>query len=128
MGNREQRAASFMRSLRNAGYTVVRKPSKAAVPWATTRAMPAAAADALVGIFRGMGGVPAYQDALPPQHWDMRADDVLIEFDEDLHFNRYRSLSLATPWAPDLPWSEAYVRYAVEMEDMCPRAGSHGQK
>lgn len=128
MGNREQRAASFMRSLRNAGYTVVRKPSKAAVPWATTRAMPAAAADALVGIFRGMGGVPAYQDALAPQHWDMRADDVLIEFDEDLHFNRYRSLSLATPWAPDLPWSEAYACYAVEMEDMCLRAGSHGKK
>lgn len=32
----------------------------------------------------------------------MQADDVLIEFDEDLHFNRYRRLSLATPWASQL--------------------------
>ncbi|WLQ06124.1 DUF7255 family protein [Arthrobacter oryzae] len=128
MGNKEHRAASFMRSLTNAGYTVVRKPSKAAVPWATTRALPDTVADTLKAIFRGMGGVPTYQDALAPQHWDMRADDLLIEFDEDLHFNRYRSLSLATPWTPDLPWSEAYARYAVEMEDMCLRAGSHGKK
>lgn len=128
MGNEERRAESFMRSLTNAGFTVVRKPTKAAVPWATTGALPAAVAEQLLVIFRGMGGIPAHEDSLAPRHWDMRADDLLIEFDEALHFNRYRSLSLAAPWSAVLPWSEAYTRYSLEMEGMCLSDGAYGKK
>lgn len=128
MGNIESRARSFRKSLEAAGYSVVWKPRKALVPWATIEGLPATAATMLLGIFRELGGVPACQTALAPRGWDMQADQVLIEFDEDLHFNRYRSLSLATPWAPDLPWSTLYGDYAMAMEGLCMKAGRHGGK
>ncbi|ACL42032.1 hypothetical protein Achl_4081 (plasmid) [Pseudarthrobacter chlorophenolicus A6] len=127
MATRENRARSFKKSLEAAGYSVVWKPKKAQVPWATTKDLPAATVDMMMVIFRELGGVPG-EPRLAPQHWDMQADELLIEFDEDLHFNRYRTLSLATPWSRHLPWSEAYGRYAVRMEGMCLRAGSHGGK
>lgn len=128
MGNSESRARSFKKSLETAGYSVVWKPKKAVVPWATIEALPATAASMLLVIFRELGGVPAYQAALAPRGWDMQADQVLIEFDEDLHFNRYRARLLATPWAPDLPWSTMYREYSTEMEGMCLKAGMHGRK
>ncbi|WP_324644879.1 DUF7255 family protein [Pseudarthrobacter sp. LT1] len=128
MGNSESRAASFKKSLEAAGYSVVWKPKKAVVPWATIEALPAIAADTLLVIFRELGGVPAHHAALAPGGWDMQADQVLIEFDEGLHFNRYRALSLATPWAPDLPWSTVYGDYSTGMEGMCLSAGKHGGK
>ena len=58
----------------------------------------------------------------------MKADGVLVEFDEDLHFNRYRSHSLATPWNSQLPRSEAHRSYAVDKEDMCLKAGKYKGK
>lgn len=112
MKNRENRARSFKKSLEAAGYSVVWKLRKAIIPWATIEALPATAADTLLVIFRELRGVPAHQGALAPGGWDMQADQVLIEFDEDLHFNRYRARSLATPWAPDLPWSSMYCDYS----------------
>lgn len=127
MGDTEKRARSFMASLQNAGYTVVWKPTKAAVPWATAGALPAAAVDMLMVIFRELGGVPA-NPALAPSGWDLQADDVLIEFDEALHFNRYRALTLAAPWSPGLPWAEAYGHLSVSMEAMCLRDGGYGGK
>src|SRR5687768_10358641 len=101
-----------------AGFHVVWKPKKAMVPWATIDALPAAATKVLMGIFRELGGVPD-EPKLAPQHWDMQADDVLIEFDEALHFNRYRYLTLATPWSTNLPWTEAYKHLALPMEGKC---------
>lgn len=127
MGNSERRARSFMASLQNAGYSVVWKPTRAEVPWATTGTLPAAAVDMLLVIFRELGGVPAHP-ALAPRGWDLQADDVLIEFDEALHFNRYRDLTLATPWSPGLPWAEPYRQLSVSMEGMCLRDGGYGGK
>ncbi|GGH94659.1 hypothetical protein ACFFGR_02690 [Arthrobacter liuii] len=98
------------------------------VPWATIEALPATAADTLLVIFRELGGVPAHHAALAPGGWDMQADQVLIEFDEDLHFNRYRAFSLATPWSAELPWSATYRAYSTGMEGMCLNAGGHGGK
>jgi|GEM_PF-835582 len=128
MGNEERRARFFMASLRTAGYTVAKKPLKIVVPWATTGALPQGIAAMLLGIFEQLGGEPAYRFALAPQGWDMKADGVLVEFDEDLHFNRYRSHSLAVPWDSQLPWSEAYRSYAVDNEDMCLKAGKYRGK
>lgn len=128
MGKREIRARSFKKSLEAADYSVGWKPRKAVVPWAIVEALPASAADTLLVIFRDLGGVPAHEAALAPSGWDMQADQILIEFDEDLHFNRYRTISLATPWASDLPWSISYGAYSTGMEGMCLKAGSHGGK
>lgn len=127
MGNTERRARSFKTSLEAAGYSVVWKPKKSAVPWATAGALPDEVVGALMSVFRELGGVSGPPE-LTPQGWDMQADDVLIEFDEDLHFNRYRTLVLAAPWYSHLPWSEAYSDYALSFEDICLRAGRHGGK
>ncbi|MET4144273.1 hypothetical protein [Arthrobacter sp. UYCo732] len=127
MGTTERRARSFMASLQNAGYRVLWKPTKATIPWATTAALAATAVDPLMVSFRALGGVPV-RPVLAPHGWDLQADDLLIEFDEDLHFNRYRSLSLATPGFPRLPWTHAYSRYTLETEDRCLSAGKHGGK
>lgn len=78
-----------------------------------------------MAIFRELGGVPAYP-ALAPRGWDLQADDVLIEFDEALHFNRYRVLTLAAPWSPELPWAEHYRQLSVSREAMCLRDGGYG--
>lgn len=123
----ENRARSFMASLKNAGYNVVWRPKKALVPWATIGDLPASAADMLMVIFRELGGVPV-APKLAPKHWDMQADGVLIEFDEALHFNRYRDLTLETPWSHHLPWAEAYGHLAESMEGMCLRDGGYGGK
>ena len=128
MGNSESRARTFKKSLEAAGYSVVWKPKKAVIPWATIEALPATAADTLLVIFQELGGVPAHQAALAPRGWDMQADQLLIEFDEDLHFNRYRALSLAAPWALDLLWSTMYSEYSTGMEGMCRKSGRHGGK
>lgn len=128
MTNAERRAEFFMESLRTAGYTVAKKPKKVVVPWATTSHVPHESADRLLDIFAQLGGLPAYQAALTPRGWDMKADGVLVEFDEDLHFNRYRSHSLTTPWDSQLPWFVAYRSYAVDKEDMCLKAGKYKGK
>jgi hypothetical protein len=41
---------------------------------------------------------------LRPGAWDLVfADGLVVELDEELHFNRYRAQSLQNEWATDLP-------------------------
>lgn len=124
----EGRARFFKRCLEAAGYHVIWKPKKTVVPWATISGLPLEVGGSLLTLFRELGGVPEYASALAPQGWDLQADGVLIELDEDLHFNRYRSLSLDVPWASHLPWFRDYASYAEEKEDMCLRAGRYQGK
>lgn len=56
----------------------------------------------------------------------IREPSVVLELDEELHFNRYRSLTMAATWARDLPWATPYIDYCEEHEDECRRAGSWG--
>jgi hypothetical protein len=53
---------------------------------------------------------------------------VLVELDEELHFNRYRLAALDSDWARPLPWHEAYVRHCERMEAHCLTAGSWGKR
>ena len=119
MGN-ERRARCFKASLEAAGYTVVWKPKKALAPWASTAGLPAVVADAMMVMFRELGGAQSAQ-TLAPSGWDMQADEVLVEFDEDLHFNRYRNLTLGAPWSSALPWTNRYREYAQRTEALCLR-------
>ncbi len=56
------------------------------------------------------------------------AGGVVIELDEELHFNRYRARTLAEPWARNLPWRDAYLAMCAHHEDDCVRAGSWGKR
>ena len=74
-------------------------------------------------LYRALGGI---LDApkLAPGSWDLAyADGLLVELDEDMHFNRYRGITLDCPWASQLPWSDPYRRYVVEGEGRAGRGG-----
>src|SRR4051812_47096159 len=62
----------------------------------------------LLALYRDLEGLidaPVWR----PGGWDLTFDGPLvIELDEQLHFNRYRATSLETSWSARLPWTAAY--------------------
>jgi hypothetical protein len=67
--------------------------------------------------------------AIAPGGWDLSFDGgLVVELDEELHFNRYRGLTLAPSWTASLPWRERYLAYAVDFEAQCLRAGRWGSR
>jgi hypothetical protein len=76
-------------------------------------------------------GAACQQDAptFAPGGWDLRFDGPLVvELDEQLHFNRYRTLTLATSWSAELPWTEAYLEHCQYHEDRCLKDGRTQQR
>ena len=66
---------------------------------------------------------------LRPGSWDLAFDgELLIELDEELHFNRYRSVTLRRDWTTALPWRNDYLRYCRDREVDCLAAGSWGKR
>ncbi len=96
----------------------------AAPPWPSGVAY----LDELLELYRRLGGL---QDtpSLRPGGWDLIFDDrLVVELDEELHFNRYRAITLETSWSRDLPWTEDYQRYCVARESECLAAGRWGKR
>ncbi len=60
--------------------------------------------------------------------WDLAFDGLLVELDEELHFNRYRAHTLAGQWADALPWTTTYREFCVDFEERCIAAGSWGNR
>jgi hypothetical protein len=79
-------------------------------------------------LWRELGGflpMPVWR----PGAWDLVfAGPLVVELDEELHFNRYRALTLEASWARDLPWTPSYRSYCLEYEDRCLEAGSWGKR
>ena len=91
-------------------------------------ALPADLRAAVVALYRELGGHHE-QPVLRPGAWDLAlAGGVVVELDEELHFNRYRARTLAEPWAQNLPWRDAYLVMCARHEDDCVRAGSWGRR
>ena len=66
---------------------------------------------------------------LRPGAWDLAFDDgLVVELDEELHFNRYRALTLQMPWAIDLPWHDTYLVHCRDRETECLAAGRWGKR
>jgi hypothetical protein len=65
-----------------------------------------------------------------PGSWDLEFDGMAVELDEQLHFNRYRAITLKSEIYSCLPSFplEAYRRYCSEYEEDCLRAGGYGGK
>lgn len=90
--------------------------------------LPADLRAAIVALYRELGGQQE-QPVLRPGAWDLAlADGMVIELDEELHFNRYRARTLAAPWARKLPWSKPYRLMCDGHEDECVAAGSWGKR
>jgi hypothetical protein len=66
--------------------------------------------------YRELGGIQALPQ-LRPNGWDIvLADGLIVELDEEQHFNRYRAATLGLGWASTLPWREDYLRMCAQFE------------
>lgn len=76
--------------------------------------------------YRELGGVQR-DPSLRPGGWDIPTNDgLIVELDEEQHFNRYRSAVLNLAWAEDLPWKDDYLRYCADFEGAALRSHSGG--
>lgn len=82
-------------------------------------------ADAVLDLYRRLGGIQE-SPRLAPGGWDLALrNGLVLELDEDMHFNRYRGATLDAPWAAALPWTDPYRSYVVAGES---RAGTGGRR
>lgn len=67
---------------------------------------------------------------LRPGAWDLEVDGVMVELDEHLHFNRYRSTTLQSNIYEELAHLplETLKPLCEKHEDACLRAGAYGGK
>ena len=82
---------------------------------------------AVLDVYRTLGGRldhPVFR----PGAWDLSMDGILIELDEELHFNRYRAVTLQQDWARDLPWTTPYLDLCRTREPECLNAATWGKR
>ena len=96
------------------------------VPRLTT--LPPEMAGRILDLFEVLGGTSA-SPALRPGAWDLVCKGgVLVELDEELHFNRYRRLTLEPDWMKPLPWCQEYLTLARDRESECLAAATWGKR
>lgn len=72
--------------------------------------------DQVMDLYRELGGVQT-APKLAPGSWDIAySDGLVVELDEDMHFNRYRHTTLDAPWSLQLPWTKDYRGYCIRGE------------
>ncbi|MGD0197173.1 MAG: hypothetical protein ABSC56_04610 [Solirubrobacteraceae bacterium] len=78
--------------------------------------------------YAALGGVLACPK-LRPGAWDLAFDGgLVVELDEELHFNRYRLLTLDAPWYESRAWAAHYRALCVQHESECLAAGRWGRR
>ena len=66
---------------------------------------------------------------LQPGPWDLAFENgLVVELDEQLHFNRYRARTLHADWTEPLPWRDVYLVYCRDRERDCLADGRWGQR
>jgi hypothetical protein len=82
----------------------------------------------LLDLYSALGGLQP-EPRFKPGAWDLVFDGPLVvELDEELHFNRYRARTLESSWARRLPWRESYLAQCERYEPDCLAAGSWGKR
>lgn len=82
----------------------------------------------MFALYDQLGGLKPAR-ALRPGAWDLSfADGLVLELDEELHFNRYRFSTLQAPKATKLPWRDIYLDYCERHEEECLQAGKWGKR
>lgn len=121
-------ADAFEIELLRAGYGVLPRDDCNRKDPAATSDLPERVRAEIVDLYRALGGTADYREFRSGK-WDFATSDGLfIEFDEQLHFNRYRQLTDRLTWARGIPWSTAYFYYSSAHEDQCLKAGGYGGK
>jgi hypothetical protein len=80
-----------------------------------------------IDMYRQLGGVGTHP-RLAPGKWDLSFQDLVVELDEELHFNRYRLATFSRGWSDALPWSGEYREFCSAHESSCVSAGSWGKR
>jgi hypothetical protein len=88
---------------------------------------PGEVAEDLLALYRNLGGVQQ-APTLRPGAWDLSFDGILVELDEELHFNRYRRVTLESHFGATAPWASEYLNACVRHESDCLRAGQWGAR
>jgi hypothetical protein len=112
----------FCAILREAGHTVL--TTGIVTPRPRVDDLPEDAAAEGVGLYRELGGCKE-PGSLRPGAWDVLVDGVLVELDEQLHFNRYRVLTLQAKSYNHLsrfPLA-GYRSFCATREDVCLKHG-----
>jgi hypothetical protein len=82
----------------------------------------------VMDLYRGFGGTGAVV-LLRPGAWDLLFDgSLIVELDEELHFNRYRAATLEPAWAASLPWRDDYLYFSTQYETACLAAAQWGKR
>lgn len=86
--------------------------------------LPEPAASWAMAAYRQLGGVLS-SPILRPSGWDIQTTSgLIVELDEEQHFNRYRAETLQADWAVDLPWRADYLRYCADYESIALKSHS----
>jgi hypothetical protein len=126
VGATGKRAAALAKALQVTGLTPV--APAAAPPRPSPPDLPDAVRTELLGLYRQLGGT-APTPLLRPGSWDLAfTDGLVVELDEELHFNRYRAATLAASWEVGLPWTKTYLSHCAQHEHECWDAGRWGSR
>ncbi len=81
-------------------------------------------------VYRKLGGILKDFPINLRKPWDIEFRGCAIELDEELHFNRYRALTLEAEIYSDLGHfpCKAYKSYCLDREEGCLVAGGYGKK
>ena len=89
--------------------------------------IPAEAVERTLRLLDDLGGTTSEFAPLRPGAWDIvLSDGLIVELDEEQHFNRYRAITLAPGWCDGLPWTDDYRRYNTDHEDAARRKAARG--
>src|SRR5437867_1256328 len=84
-------------------------------------------AEEAMRVYQALGGIlNRFPDNVGP--WDVVLNGVVIELDEERHFNRYRRATLDSSIYDEALGFDCsdYIRYCEQNEQQCLKAASHG--
>ncbi|WP_022908562.1 DUF7255 family protein [Curtobacterium sp. B18] len=113
------RVTALDRLLQGAGF-----PSRPAERGPRLSELAQAQRTAIGGLYRSLGGI-LDEPELRPGGWDLAYDGIRVELDEEMHFNRYRAVTLGVDPIASAPWAGAYDDYCRAHER---RSGTGGRR
>lgn len=120
------RASALRSLLASADFTLTTAPSAPRLA-----DLSKLAANAALELYRELGGTDS-APRLRPGRWDIAVsagnEIVMIELDEELHFNRYRERTLEATWNAHIPWAADYRDQCRRHERRCLEAGTWGKR